>query len=280
MGIYNRDYMRDGGGSGPQITGPKNWSALTWLVVINVTVYIAQHWFIQGNLQPGEFPWGGITKDTVLKGHVHTILTHFFIHADGMHLIFNMIMLIIFGRILQKKIGPKSFLRLYFFAGIVSGLVALGIHWSQGINMVGASGAVMAIAIATCFSFGNESVRLLFPPISVKMKYIGLALIALDLVRLIFMLVSGKPATSSDGAGIGVVAHLIGALIGFCFTKISIDFSKTSRPKASKKKKKKPLSKGVDEILDKISAEGFQSLSKEEKRILDERSEELSDNGR
>ncbi len=299
MGIYNRDYMRpDGGGSNTvQIRGPKHWSAITWLVVINVVVFLAQHLFIQPNLGKNEMPWGGLENDTIQRGKLWGIITHLFVHGSLMHLFFNMLMLIMFGRFIQKGIGSKRFLKLYFFAGILSGLVSLGIYWyPTGSYSVGASGAVMAVVVASCFAYGELPMRLLFPPITVKFKMLGYFIIGIELIRLLFMLVAGRSTLDTGAVQVGVVAHLVGIAVGFLYVKYFLDLGyqdsygggmpvvtprKAKIRKPKKPAKKKPLfTKDVDAILDKINEKGFQSLTDEEKKILDSRSEELSDRGR
>ena len=69
MGVYNRDYMRDEGGSpgGGLMSGPANWSVITWLLVINCAVFLVQHLFLApaDARRSGWSPWGGL--DPIVK---------------------------------------------------------------------------------------------------------------------------------------------------------------------------------------------------------------------
>ena len=301
MGVYNRDYMRAGGGGGRgmQIRPPRQWSVVTWLIVINLVVFLVQHIFLQPNVgQGGEKHWGALGNEAITGWKVHTFVTSIFIHGHLLHLLFNMFGLFIFGRILLNLIGSKQFLLLYFVAGILSGMVSLGVHWGDNSYSVGASGSVIAIVIATCFSMPELGGRLLFPPIEVKFKHIAWFIIGMEILRLVMMLVSGRTSFTDTNTNIGVVAHLGGIAVGWAYIKFfrksagfqdSFGFGAQSSPAPRRKKKSKPkkerkpkkpkafVSKDVDAILDKISSEGMQSLTPEERKILDQRSEELSD---
>lgn len=77
---------------------------------------------------------------------VWTLLTAMFVHADFWHLLFNMFALFFFGRVLKQMVGQRSFLLVYFVGGIVGNILYLVLNLDSGIPLVGASGAIYAIA--------------------------------------------------------------------------------------------------------------------------------------
>jgi hypothetical protein len=70
-----------------------------------------------------------------------TLVTYIFLHGSYLHLYSNMFALFIFSSILEKVIGYKNFLKVFFFTGIVSGLISIFFYDS----VIGASGAIFGI---------------------------------------------------------------------------------------------------------------------------------------
>jgi len=89
----------------------------------------------------------------VSRGQWWRLLTHGFIHADGTHLLFNMITLFFFGRVMEQvlsaRIGPVGYV-LFYLVGIL--VAILPTHWRHRNNpayrSLGASGAVSAVLFA------------------------------------------------------------------------------------------------------------------------------------
>jgi membrane associated rhomboid family serine protease len=75
-----------------------------------------------------------------------TLLTSLFVHANITHILFNMLALYYFGRMLNMIIGQTKFLLLYFIGGIVGNLLFMVLNLSSNANLFGASGAVYAVA--------------------------------------------------------------------------------------------------------------------------------------
>jgi hypothetical protein len=70
-----------------------------------------------------------------------TLLTYIFLHGSFSHLYSNMFALALFGSILEKIVGYKNFLKIFFFTGIFSGIFSTIFYTS----VIGASGAVYGI---------------------------------------------------------------------------------------------------------------------------------------
>ena len=130
--------------------------------------------------------------------------------------------------------------------------------------MIGASAGVMAVLFY--LSSYSPNMRIRFFIIDIKLIYIALFLLILDIIQI------------PNGNSGGHIAHIGGALIGYLMLKYNyqgLDLSLfSSFLKSGKKIKNKDLDfnkidqKKIDKILDKISESGYDSLSKEEKNYL------------
>src|SRR3989338_422830 len=70
-----------------------------------------------------------------------TLVSSIFLHGSGSHLIFNMFALVLFGLLLEKFVGSRKFLVIFFVSGIIAG-VASSLMYSASL---GASGAIYGI---------------------------------------------------------------------------------------------------------------------------------------
>ncbi|GGE28179.1 rhomboid family intramembrane serine protease [Psychroflexus planctonicus] len=223
-----------------------------------------------------------------------SIITYAFLHNGFIHILFNMIVLYFSGRIFLQFYSPQRMINFYVLGAIFGALIfMLSFNlfpvFSQlgSSKLLGASAAVMAILIGVATKVPNYGVRLfLFG--NVKLWHIAVVFVILDFIRIPF----GNPG--------GHLAHLGGAFIGYYYSK-QLDerndlgsfvastmhyfqslFDASARSKrnmktvhksAKKKAAKTNVSKTekqkrVDQILDKISKSGYESLSKEEKDFL------------
>jgi membrane associated rhomboid family serine protease len=218
-----------------------------------------------------------------------TFLTYAFFHDGFFHLLFNMMVLNFASYLFLTFFSSKQYLGLYILSAIFSGLIfALAfnlMHFSGSI--VGASAAIMAVLVAATTYSPLMDVRLLLIG-NVKLWHVTAVIILLDLMQ--FRL----------GNSGGHISHLAGAFFGFMYVKLlqnGIDlskivtavldffanlFRKPSTPfKKVHKNYNKPAEKTIskivvkdkkqqqiDEILDKISQSGYDSLSQEEKEFL------------
>ncbi|MDH5620985.1 MAG: rhomboid family intramembrane serine protease [Gammaproteobacteria bacterium] len=137
------------------------------------------------------------------------LLTYGFLHDTRslMHIIFNMLMLWMFGRDLERLMGPRRFLTYYLACVVGAGLVQLlvGVIQGWGVPTVGASGGVFGLLLAYGMAFPERRIMLMFPPIPMKAKYF---VILLGLFELSLGL-------SGVDNGIANFAHLGGMLFGY-----------------------------------------------------------------
>jgi membrane associated rhomboid family serine protease len=227
------------------------------------------------------------------------IVTYFFSHTDFFHILFNMLFLYWFGSLVHEYLGNRRFINIYILGGIFGGLlymIAYNLipYFSSAINnswMLGASGATYAVVFAAATLLPDYTFMLLFIG-PVRIKYIAL-----------FYLVISFASTIGSNAG-GNIAHLGGAFIGYLFVKqlrsgidlgqpinAVVDFvrglfieippkpqlkvthrSYTTNAGYSKtthySTDDAPDENEVDELLDKISKSGYESLTKDEKLRL------------
>lgn len=218
-----------------------------------------------------------------------TFLTYAFFHDSFLHLFFNMIVLNFASYLFLTFFSAKQYLGVYILSAVFAGLIfALGFNLLQLSGaIVGASAAIMGLLMAATTYNPLMEVRLLLVG-NVKLWHVTAVIIILDLMQ--FRL----------GNSGGHISHLAGAFFGFVYVKLLQNgtdlskiissvldffanlFKKPSTPfKKVHKNYKKPIGKPVskivvkdkkqqqiDEILDKISQSGYDSLNQEEKEFL------------
>lgn len=244
--------------------------------------------FYQFKLGIFDFPnWVAISSEpTIVLTRPWTLLTYAFFHYGFMHLFFNMMVLNFSSRFFLTFFTQKQYLGLYLLSAIFSGLsfVVSFYFLHETSNMVGASAAIMALLVATTTYQPLMNIRLLLIG-NVKLWHITAVILLLDLLQI-----------QMNNTG-GHIAHLSGAFFGYIYIKLlqnGTDLTKIvdavlnlfSKKQSTPFKKvhvnpKKPAIKReskivvkdktqqqLDEILDKISQSGYDSLTAEEKEFL------------
>ena len=224
-----------------------------------------------------------------------SLFTYMFLHADILHLLFNMLWLYWFSQLFLYFFSARHFRGLYLLGGLLGGIFFLISYAvfpyfedkSPYAYLLGASASVLAIVVATAVREPEYSVKFMFLG-SIRLKYVALLVVVTDLLFI----------TSSNGGG--HVAHLGGALAGWAFayglqrgTDITawlnkgLDaveqlFKRSPKPKKPKMKvhmggraqhqnyqaAQKPNSEEVDRILEKLKQSGYTNLTTEEKKTL------------
>jgi len=139
---------------------------------------------------------------------VHRLLTAAWLHADGGHLLFNMLTLYFFGDRVATTLGPTRFLALYFSAAIVAHVpTTLRRMRNPRYSSLGASGAVAAVVFSAVLLFPGMKLALLFIPLPLP----GLVYAALYLAYSAWQSYRAKGIINHD-------AHFAGALYGALLT--------------------------------------------------------------
>jgi membrane associated rhomboid family serine protease len=136
------------------------------------------------------------------------LVTYMFLHAEILHLFFNMLTLFMFGNDLERYWGTERFLRYYFITGIGAGVCSWLVAMDSTAATIGASGAIYGLLLAYGLLYPNRIVFLNFL-IPVKVKYLVLLMGAIAF----FSSLAGRES------GISHIAHLGGMLVGLVFLK-------------------------------------------------------------
>lgn len=207
----------------------------------------------------------------ILNFRIWQFATYSFIHADPLHLLFNLLMLYLFSQVFFTFFNNKQFLKAYFLGGLAAGFFyVLGSNVLEQPNyVVGASGAVMAVFFTVVGYNPKMNLHIMIFG-RVAIWTIALVFIAFDVIQLFF-----------DNAG-GHLAHIGGSAFGFAYGNylkgFSFDFKKSKSKTnlktvhkvqvSTKKEPKDAVQKQIDVILDKISKSGYDSLTQDEKEFL------------
>jgi len=183
-----------------------------YLIIANFAVWLVQLVLLTGfGLQLASY--FGVVPRRVFSGWVWQPLTYMFLHnpRDPFHLLFNMLMLWMFGGELERYWGSRGFLRYYLVSGVGGGVcVALAGMWtaSAWIPTIGASGALFGVFIAYGVVFAERVIlfMLIFP---MKARTMAMVMAGMNLVYLL----------TQPHSGVSYVAHLGGALTGYLFLK-------------------------------------------------------------
>lgn len=255
---------------------PRKISNIIYILIgINVAVFLATI------ISP---PFGAALRLpatlSVLLTHFWAPVTYMFVHDGFLSVIFNMLWLYWMGQIFDEFLGNNRIVGVYLLGGLVGGLLyCLAYNLLPGFannsllalySIAGATASVLAIVVATATLLPERTILLFIWP--VKLKWLVVIFVVLDLINI-----------SGTGWGI-IIAHAGAALFGFLYIKqlqrghdlisgITNIFKKASPLKVASKNPMKratyrPRQDEVDEILDKISRIGYDSLSREEKEIL------------
>jgi membrane associated rhomboid family serine protease len=275
-----------------------NGSSLTRLIYINIALFIlitifAAIGFLINNNEVSDKVLNLLSVPASLKALLlrpWTVITYMFVHKDIWHILFNMLWLYWFGIIFLEYLDQKKLIAVYLLGGI-SGAIVYILSFNifpafSGIVAesvaIGASASVMAVVIAIAAYVPDYTVNL-FLIGKVKIKYMALA---------IFVLTSVMDFSVNSG---GKLAHMGGALFGYLyiinlrqgrdiakrFNMVMDSLATVFKPKKKLKvTHKKPATEfeynkikseqqaRINNILDKISKGGYDSLTKEEKETL------------
>jgi membrane associated rhomboid family serine protease len=274
MGIYDREYYREdeAGRFGAR-------SMVLNLVLINVGIYVAELFLGNNFFGASLESWLSLKPDLFSHPwHFYQLVTYGFVHDpdDLRHIVFNMLFLWFAGRDVEGIYGPKEFLRIYLTAIILAGLVyviAAPLTHSF-VPVLGASGGIMAILALYALHFPRRTILFMF-------------VIPLPawVVFLIFFIsdVSGAIRPTDNTAH---VAHVAGAVFGFIYYRSGWNLGRwipsgwkwsglRPRPKLRVHEPdvdEHDLKRQMDEILRKITRTGEESLTRQERRILEEAS--------
>ena len=210
--------------------------------------------------------FGLVPRSVTHRLFLWQLFTYMFLHGGPFHLLFNMFVLWMFGCELEGLWGQREFLKYYFITGVGAGILTVISSPNSFIPTVGASGAIYGLLLAFGVLFPERYIYLYFL-IPVKAKYLVVIFGAIEFLAAF----SGRPS------GIAHFAHLGGILVGFLYLKRGVIRKKLFGGVERKERRRyrtirrpgQDAGSEVDRILRKISQEGMDSLTPEERETLD-----------
>ena len=229
----------------------------------------------------------------------YRMVTSALLHGSLPHLLFNMFSLYSFGKNIEEIYGPATLLFIYLSSVIGGSALSLLVHRHHVYRALGASGGVCGVIFAAIFLIPGTGVRFIFVPVDIPAWAYAIGFLVISF----FAMKSGR-------GNIGHDAHLGGAIIGLIVTTILyprivfqqpylfagvmvlslailiyliknplllplrslIEAARTARPPPERPMTPLDEMRRVNEILDKISRKGIDSLTAEEHKLLDEAS--------
>jgi membrane associated rhomboid family serine protease len=271
MGLYDREYTQyhyqPSHGQYTHFPRLGSTSMVVRLIIINTAVYLLS--VLIKPVGAFTYQWCQLDGSSLLRGlQLWRLITYQFLHdpTSIWHIVFNMFVLYMFGRILEPYLGPRKFLLFYLACGTVGGLfylLLIAVGFLPPLPMIGASGAIYGI-LGACAVLFPQIKMIIFPiffPISIRTAAIAGVVI---FIVLTFM------RTANAG---GQAAHLAGLATGALYAAWpTIRTRLKFRPRLGRWQKKtdneQQLSEEVDRILEKVYNSGISSLTRKEKHIL------------
>lgn len=229
--------------------------------------------------------------------HPWTFLTYMFVHGDLLHLAVNSLGLWVLGGPVEQRMGSRRFLFFYLYCGVGAAVFSLLLTSLTAVHpFVGASGAVLGLAVAFAL-FWPDTEMVLFPiPVPIRARTLAIGIVTFNAIMAI--------PVFRGGSTIAYEAHLGGAIFGYLFFRLQSLTAvapppsrrqvervvpvpprmaqaerqeRAERPVPQVRRRRAepvdPDALEIDRVLDKISASGIDSLTPDERRFLDEAAE-------
>jgi membrane associated rhomboid family serine protease len=182
------------------------------IIIINVIVFI-----LANTLFPKMYDYLVVYFPLAPQFKSWQIITHMFMHGGIMHIAFNMLTLASFGPLLERFLGEKKYIMLYFLSGL--GAFALNSLWIyyetistghfENVAMLGASGAIFGVVAAFTALYPNAEMMIMFIPFPIKAKI----LLPIVIIGSIYLGINNI-------GGVAHFAHIGGAIVGYILIKI------------------------------------------------------------
>jgi membrane associated rhomboid family serine protease len=289
-------------------SSPRMTRAVQWLLGLNIGVY-----FLQLTLFGPDALYHALALDpSRFPGTWWTVVTYMFVHAWIAHLAFNMFTLWMFGPRLEQEWGTRTFVQFYLWCGVGGAIAHL--LFARHTSVIGASGAISGLLVAYALIWPDEEVYL-FGVIPMKSRWLVLALLVMNLFFALEPSSGIDWTAHVGGMAFGWVFLKLYTLGGITRVKgwvSSVPDESEDMPRAVPRgrlpsrdrrgvdevvarsnavvlRESKPLqhvprqetpkeyAARVNRVLDKISQQGIGSLTRDERRLLEDMSKKLRD---
>lgn len=243
--------------------------------------------------------WCALDPFKVANGQIWRLVTAGFCHDRNSiwHLLINMIFLWLFGRRLEDRYGYNEFAIFYFASLAFSSLAFVGIalYTNSHVPAIGASGAVWGVVALYALLYPYETICIYFIPVQIRV------LAAIYFIADLHPLLLSINGEQRFGSGVAHAAHVGGAIFGFLYWYRNWELlplfgrepkRKFFHPGRQKSFNNEPrilkmqprvrtfvsddealIEQQMDGVLQRISQDGEQSLSQEERDILEKAKE-------
>jgi len=253
------------------------------ILILTIGVFMLEMACQALSLLPIPFVYGSLSTWDLIHGQVWRLITYMFLHGGTTHLLVNMFILWMLGAHLERQLGTRPFLTLYFVAGVLGGLCEAGFNavmfglYGDGrfllLPTVGASAGVMGVLMAfACLNPRAEFLIMFIVPMEAWLAALFYALY--ETWPIIMDIVYGPSPVRSDN--VAHAAHFGGMVMGLLWIKWGsiMDRIQVGRPEFRVVRDVVPPTDEEedeeDRILQKIHDEGLDSLSVGEKMYLQE----------
>ena len=288
---------------------PRMTRAVQWLLALNIGIY-----FLQLTLFGSDAVYSALALDpSRFPGNWWTVATYMFVHAWLAHLAFNMFTLWMFGPRLEQEWGTSAFVKLYLWSGLGGAIAHL--IFAQHTSVIGASGAISGVLVAYALRWPDDEVYL-FGVIPMKSRWLVAAMLAMNIVFALSPNSRIDWTAHVGGMAFGWIFLKLYAVGGINRVRgwvSAVPDEPEDMPRAvprgrspmrdrgrdidevvtrsnavvlreskqiqhvSKQETAKEYAAKVNRVLDKISQDGIESLTRDERRILEDMSKKLRD---
>ena len=288
---------------------PRMTRAVQWLLALNIGVY-----FLQLTLFGQDAIYSALALDPARFPETWwTVVTYMFVHAWLAHIAFNMFTLWMFGPRLEHVWGSRTFLQFYLWCGLGGAIAHL--IFAQHTAVIGASGAISGVLVAYALRWPDEEVYL-FGVIPMKSRWLIAAMIGMNIIFALSPSSGIDWTAHVGGMAFGWLVLKLSSFGGLTRVRgwvSSVPEESEDMPRAVPRNRSpmQDQARGVDEVvarsnaivlreskplqhvprhespkeyaarvnsvLDKISQQGIDSLTRDERRLLEEMSRKLRD---
>ncbi len=216
--------------------------------------------------------WLALDGHGVQLGQWWKFLTFGLLHGDPLHLVANMLLLYFAGREVEPIVGPRHFLAIYGLGNLLGGLCHWAVMPSQTLTGVSAGVAAIVVAYTTILPELEVTVNLFFViPLRLHAKHLAYALLA----------VSALCWWTLTGLELGPVGMIAGSLFGWAYVKqlgygnpLPVQryiFERRQRAaRLDRMSADQFVATEIDPILEKIAQHGIKSLTRAERKLLEQ----------